>query len=73
MQCVRLRPVRVPPPAQAGVGLVGSALGGGPLLSSRFHAALEASIQKHFPANHAINCMCHSTENLYRWDVCGMG
>lgn len=30
-------------------------------------SALEASIAKHFPGNHAINCMCHSTENLYRW------
>jgi hypothetical protein len=52
---------------QAGVGLVGSALGGGPALSRTFHAALEASIATHFPGNHAINCMCHSTENLYRW------
>jgi len=51
---------------QAGVGLVGSALGGGPALSRTFHAALESSIAEHFPHNHAINCMCHSTENLYR-------
>lgn len=52
---------------QAGVGLVGSALGGGPALSRTFHAALEGSVAEHFPGNHAINCMCHSTENLYRW------
>ncbi|GAX76619.1 hypothetical protein CEUSTIGMA_g4065.t1 [Chlamydomonas eustigma] len=59
---------------QAGVGLVGSALGGGAALSHRggaalshrFHQALEASVLKHFPDNHCINCMCHSTENLYR-------
>ncbi len=51
---------------QAGVGLVGSALGGGPYLSRVFHSALEDSIATHFSNNHAINCMCHSTENLYR-------
>ncbi|GFH12520.1 uncharacterized protein HaLaN_08226 [Haematococcus lacustris] len=50
---------------QAGVGLVGSALGGGPALSRTFQAALERSISNYFPSNHAINCMCHSTENLY--------
>jgi raffinose synthase len=51
---------------QAGVGLVGSKWGGGPAAAARFHAALESSIASHFPGNHAINCMCHSTENLYR-------
>jgi len=51
---------------QAGVGLVGSRWGGGPAAAARFHAALESSIAAHFPGNHAINCMCHSTENLYR-------
>jgi raffinose synthase len=51
---------------QAGVGLVGSALGGGAALSKKFHAALEKSVQRHFSGNHCINCMCHSTENLYR-------
>lgn len=51
---------------QAGVGLVGSGNGGGPSSALRFHTALEDSIQEHFPDNHAINCMCHSTENIYR-------
>eukprot|EP00200_Dunaliella_tertiolecta_P005843 CAMPEP_0202343484 /NCGR_PEP_ID=MMETSP1126-20121109/3581_1 /ASSEMBLY_ACC=CAM_ASM_000457 /TAXON_ID=3047 /ORGANISM="Dunaliella tertiolecta, Strain CCMP1320" /LENGTH=1166 /DNA_ID=CAMNT_0048934551 /DNA_START=372 /DNA_END=3872 /DNA_ORIENTATION=- len=51
---------------QAGVGLVGSAMGGGPALSREFHAALEDSIARNFQDNHAINCMCHSTENMYR-------
>ncbi|KAF5843133.1 raffinose synthase or seed imbibition protein Sip1-domain-containing protein [Dunaliella salina] len=51
---------------QAGVGLVGSAMGGGPALSRAFHAALEDSIARNFEDNHAINCMCHSTENMYR-------
>lgn len=32
----------------------------------RFHAALEQSVERHFPGNHCINCMCHSTENIYR-------
>lgn len=105
---------------QAGVGLVGSRIGGGPTAAARVHQALEDSISTHFevggwvggrpgawglepwgcsaahaqqsckrapplervhtpraaPAhrplpreqdNHAINCMCHSTENIYRW------
>jgi hypothetical protein len=52
---------------QAGVGLVGSCLGGGPAASRLFQAALEDSIAVHFPGNHAINCMCHSSENFYRW------
>lgn len=51
---------------QAGVGLVGSALGGGPSLAAKYHAALEDSVSQHFTDNHVINCMCHSTENLYR-------
>lgn len=51
---------------QAGVGLIGSALGGGPALAQQYHLALEQSIKKHFPNNDCINCMCHSTENFYR-------
>ncbi|KAK9820373.1 hypothetical protein WJX72_009606 [[Myrmecia] bisecta] len=52
---------------QAGVGLIGSALGGGPAMAAQYHSALEASVAAHFPGNHAINCMCHSTENIYRF------
>jgi len=52
--------------AQAGVGLIGSVLGGGAALAYKWHVALEESVEKHFPGNHVINCMCHSTENLYR-------
>ena len=51
---------------QAGVGLMGSVLGGGPHAALEYHTALEDSVQAHFPGNHCINCMCHSTENLYR-------
>ena len=52
--------------AQAGVGMIGSVLGGGAALAYKWHVALEESVEKHFPGNHVINCMCHSTENLYR-------
>ena len=52
---------------QAGVGMVGSVTGGGPSIAARYHSALEDSISRHFPNNDAINCMCHSTENIYRW------
>lgn len=52
---------------QAGVGMIGSVTGGGPALAARYHAALEESVATHFPDNDAINCMCHSTENIYRW------
>lgn len=40
-----------------------------PLLqvSRRMHAALETSVSRHFAGNHCINCMCHSTENIYRF------
>jgi hypothetical protein len=52
---------------QAGVGLAGSTQGGGPAAAAVVHAALEDSVAMHFPGNDAINCMCHSTENIYRW------
>ena len=55
---------------QAGVGLVGSALGGGAALAAQYQAALEDSVALHFQDNHVINCMCHSTENLYRQVPC---
>ena len=48
------------------MGLIGSRLGGGPAVAARYHAALEDSIARYFPNNAMINCMCHSTENLYR-------
>ena len=51
---------------QATVGLMGSKLGGGPSMTLKYHQSLESSVQAAFPGNHCINCMCHSTENLYR-------
>ena len=50
---------------QAGAGLIGSALDGGPATARRHHEALEASVALHLPGNHLTNCMCHSTENLF--------
>lgn len=53
--------------SQAGVGMAGSAVGGGPYAAALMHQALESSVQQHFPENDIINCMAHSTENIYRW------
>ena len=52
---------------QAGVGLSGSTLGGGAAVAAKYHEALEKSVLANFAGNQCINCMCHSTENLYRW------
>ncbi len=52
---------------QAGVGVIGSSQGGGGAVALKYHTALEDSIRDNFPGNHCINCMCHSTENLYRY------
>ncbi|KAL0042463.1 hypothetical protein WJX79_000575 [Trebouxia sp. C0005] len=53
---------------QGTVGLMGSKLGGGPDMTRKYHQSLERSVQTAFPGNHCINCMCHSTENLYRME-----
>ena len=54
---------------QGTIGLAGSGAGGGggAALAAAYHASLEASAAAHFPGNHLINCMAHSTENIYRW------
>ena len=46
---------------------MGGGMGGGPELARRYTRALEASVAEHFPSNGCINCMCHSTESLYRY------
>ncbi len=51
---------------QSQIGLCGSALQGGPLLSAAYHRSLERSIMEHFPGNNVLNCMCHCTEDIYR-------
>ena len=55
---------------QAVMGITGGGapdLNGGPAISAEYHAALERSISQNFPGNNCINCMCHSTEDIYRW------
>ena len=51
---------------QSTLDMIGSTLGGGSAYSAKFHAVLEDSIKQHFPGNALINCMCHSTNDLYR-------
>ncbi|KAL4534616.1 hypothetical protein Ndes2526A_g05500 [Nannochloris sp. 'desiccata'] len=56
---------------QGTIGLAGSSAAdgspGGPALAAAYHRSLEASVARHFPGNHLINCMCHSTEDLYNF------
>ena len=51
---------------QSTIDMIGNTLGGGSALSRAYHAALEESVAQHFPGNACINCMCHSTNDLYR-------
>jgi raffinose synthase len=55
---------------QSGVSSAGDGVGGGPHISKLYMKAMEASVSKRFPSGNGavncINCMCHSTENLYR-------
>ena len=51
---------------QSTLDMIGSTLGGGSAYSAKFHSVLENSVQQHFPGNALINCMCHSTNDLYR-------
>ena len=55
---------------QAILGMVGGGTpgqGGGPAMSAEYHSAMEQSVAHHFPGNNCINCMCHSTEDIYRY------
>jgi raffinose synthase len=59
---------------QSGVSAAGSGVGGGPHVAKIYTEAMENSVSKHFAsvengAVDTINCMCHSTENLYRYKV----
>mmetsp|Transcript_31307 Transcript_31307/g.63505 ORF Transcript_31307/g.63505 Transcript_31307/m.63505 type:complete len:515 (+) Transcript_31307:546-2090(+) len=53
--------------AQSGLGSLASNLGGGPAVVRQYTEALEASVVESFGAEHCVNCMCHSTENLYTY------
>jgi raffinose synthase len=56
---------------QSGVSAVGDGVGGGPHIARLYTEAMENSVAERFPsgngAANCINCMCHSTENLYRY------
>ena len=53
--------------AQAIVGTLGAGLGGGSELCRAMHGALNESVSRHFPDGSVINCMCHSTDNIYNF------
>lgn len=59
---------------QSGVTAAGSGLGYGTPIARLYTQAMEDSVSQNFrvdegrsEAIHCINCMCHSTENLYRY------
>ena len=51
--------------AQSGMGTFGEGMGGGPSMVRRQVHAMEASVSSHFEGNRCINCMAHSSENLF--------
>jgi raffinose synthase len=62
---------------QSGVSAAGSGVrgvAGGPHIGQIYTEAMEDSVSQHFASEttgavDCINCMCHSTENLYRYKV----
>ncbi|EED96566.1 glycosyl hydrolase, partial [Thalassiosira pseudonana CCMP1335] len=56
---------------QSGLASVGGGVGGGPYLAKIYTEAMEDSVQSRFTSSdkaiNCINCMSHSTENLYRY------
>jgi raffinose synthase len=58
---------------QSGVSALGAGVGGGPHLAKIYVNAMENSVAQNFRgengAVNCINCMCHSTENLYRYKI----
>jgi len=53
--------------AQSGIGPMGDGFGGGPhMVRGQVHA-MEASVSEHFEGNRCINCMAHSSENLFQY------
>lgn len=52
---------------QALVTTLGGGLGGASELCRSLHAALNASVARNFGTGAAINCMCHSTDNIYHF------
>lgn len=58
--------------AQAVVGLLGAGRGGGARLARDMHAALNESVARHFSPGHAINCMCHSSDDVFAFGATAM-
>ena len=58
--------------AQSGLGSLAGGIGGGPKLVRQFTESLESSVVQSFGPEHCINCMCHSTENLYNYKYTAM-
>jgi len=52
---------------QAYVGAMGQGRGGGPEIVRKVTRSMEQSVSESFGAEHCLNCMCHSTENLYNY------
>lgn len=52
---------------QAVVATLGAGWGGGSELCRALHGALNASVARNFSPGAAINCMCHSTDNIYHF------
>jgi raffinose synthase len=58
---------------QSGVSAAGSGVKGDNKLAMAYTQAMENSVSERFPGDdgavEVINCMCHSTENLYRYNT----
>jgi raffinose synthase len=52
---------------QAVMAALGSGFRGGSALCRDMHAALNGSAARHFGGGNVINCMCHSTDNIYHF------
>ncbi|KAL3911954.1 MAG: hypothetical protein SGARI_001394 [Bacillariaceae sp.] len=61
---------------QSGISASGSGVQGINQLGMAYTQAMENSVNKRFPGDNGgvevINCMCHNTENLYRYDSTAM-
>ena len=58
--------------AQSGIGVFGDGAGGGPATVRRHVHAMEGSVAHSFDGSRCINCMAHSSENLYSYRTTSM-
>jgi raffinose synthase len=58
---------------QSGVSAAGSGVQGNSQIAKVYTQSMEESVLRRFPGDRdsveVINCMCHSTENLYRYNI----